>query len=332
MGLFDFGTDASKSAARKAADAAKQAAKKAHKQLKKGEKKSIRSLTAAEGKGTAALQRGEEKAIETTNLGYDRSRADQLAGKVEGVGYIDQGKTEALGKQQDALDLYKPVMDQANAGATAYGNFYGLGGQEGFDRAQSDWQASPLYQSMVGESSLGQQSLDRQAAGRGNPYNGADTLKYQGQLAGRYLNDYTAGLRPYLDQQGNLLGQQSNIYGNMANTITGAAGQMGNMAYGTGQNLGNLGYNTGANQGNIYTGTGSNISNLAQGIGTTKATGVYMPTAQGAAGLQMQKGQAESDMFANITAANNAAQQNKWGLINSAIGAAGKIGTAYAGG
>jgi hypothetical protein len=329
MGLFDGG-DSAKNNARLAADKQKKHQKKAKKQISKGEKRATAALDRAQTIGTAALDRGETKGIESLDLGYDRARTDLQAGKDEVIGYISQGKEEALGKQQQALDLYQPLMEQANKGAGLYGDFYGLGGAEGQAAAQQNWEGSPLYKAMVGESTLGQQALDRQAAGRGNRYNAADTLQYQGQLAGKYLNDYTSGLRPYLDQQGNLVGQQANIYGNMANTIMGAAGQMGGYAYGTGQDLGNLGYNTGVQQSGVYTGTAGRLSDLSQGIGTTQATGVNMPAAMGRANVQQNMGQTEADMYGNIVAANNAANQNKWGLINAGIGAAGQIGSAYA--
>jgi hypothetical protein len=285
MGLFS--NDDNKNNARLAKQGANKKLTKAKKDLGKAKKQSTTQLKAAEAKGTGALYEGRD-------LGID---------------YIDQGVQGAVAKDQQALDLYGPIQDQANMGAEKYGNFYGLGGEEGFNTAQQEFQASPLYQAMVGEGSQGQQALDRQAAARGNPYNATDTLKYQGDLAGRYVNDYTAGLRPYLDQQGQLLGQQANIYSNMGNRLYGGGALQGNMAYGTGQN----------------------VSNLAQGIGTTQATGVNVPLAQSAAGLTAQQGQNEADMYANIVAANNAATQNQWGAINAGIGAAGTIGGAYLG-
>ncbi len=293
MGLFD--SDSNKNAARKAADEQKKQQKKAKKQISKGEKRATAALAAAEEKGTAALQSGQTQGIEAIQ------------------GAVDQGRTDLTGGKQEALGYYEPLAQAANKGSELYGNFYGLGGAEGQQQAQQNWQGSPLYQSMVGEASLGQQALDRQAHSRGNPYNGADTLQYQGQLAGRYLNDYTSGLRPYLDQGMNIANNQANI------------------AYGTGQNLSNLGMQGGLGQSNVYTGTGSNIANLAQGIGTTQATGVNMPAGMGRAQVQQNMGQTEADMYGNIVAANNTANQNKWGAINAAIGAAGKIGSAYAG-
>jgi hypothetical protein len=285
MGLFD--NDENINAARLAKRKTNKKLQKAKKDLVQAKKQSTTQLKAAEAKGTGALYEGRD-------LGID---------------YIDQGVQGAVAKDQQALDLYSPLAQAAGQGAEKYGNFFGLGGQEGFNTAQSEFQASPLYQAMVGEGSQGQQALDRQAAARGNPYNATDTLKYQGDLAGRYVNDYTAGLRPYLDQQGQYAGAQAGILGNMGNRLYGGGVAQGGMAYGTGQN----------------------ISNLTQGIGTTQATGVNVPLANTSAGLTAQQGQNEADMYANIVAANNAATQNKWGAINAGIGALGSIGGAALG-
>jgi hypothetical protein len=286
MGLFS--NDDNKNNARLAKQGANKKLSKAKKvDLGKAKKQSTKQLKAAEAKGTGALYEGRDL----------------------GIGYIDQGVQGAVAKDQQALDLYSPLAAAAGQGAEKYGNFFGLGGQEGFNTAQSEFQASPLYQAMVGEGSQGQQVLDRQANARGNPYNATDTLKYQGDLAGRYVNDYTAGLRPYLDQQGQYANAQAGILGNMGNRLYGGGVAQGGMAYGTGQN----------------------VSNLTQGIGTTQATGVNVPLAQSAANLTAQQGQNEADMYANIVAANNAATQNKWGAINAGISAAGTLGGAYLG-
>jgi hypothetical protein len=293
MGLFD--TDANKNAARQAADAQKKHQKKAKKQISKAERRATGALTRAQETGTAALGRGETKGIEAIQ------------------GAVEQGRTDLTGGKEEALGYYEPLAQAAGKGSELYGNFYGLGGAEGQQQAQENWQGSPLYQAMVGEGSLGQQALNRQAAARGNPYNGADTLQYQGQLAGRYLNDYTAGLRPYLDQGMNIANNQANI------------------AYGTGGQLASQGMQGGLGQSQVYTGTAGRLSDLAQGIGTTQATGVNMPAGMGRAQIQQNMGQTEADMYANIVAANNAANQNKWGLINAGIGAAGKIGGSLAG-
>ncbi len=323
-------TTAAVNNARKAADKQKKQQKKAKKQFSKGEKKGIENLTAAETKGTAALERGETKGIEAIQNAVDTGRTDIQTGEAQGQQYIDQGVQDAVAKDQQALDLYTPLQEQANAGADKYGNFYGLGGQEGYDQAKQDWQNSVQYDAMTGEASMGNQALARQAAARGNPYNATDVMAYNTNLANQHVNDYIGGLRPYLDQQGQYANAQANIYGNMGNRLYGGGMAQGQMAYGAGGALAGQGMTGGLAQGQMYGNTAGNISNLAQGIGHDKAIGVNMPAAAGRANALMAQGQTEADMYANITAAANADQQNKWGLINAGIGAAGKIGASFA--
>jgi hypothetical protein len=285
MGLFS--NDANKTNARLGKRKANKKIQKAKKDLAKTNKVSTQQLKAAEDKGTKALYKGRD-------LGID---------------YIDKGVQDAVAKDQQALDLYGPIQEQANAGAAKYGNFYGLGGAAGTAEAGEDWRGSEQYKAYSGQNELLMQQLDRQAAARGNPYNATDYAKYGGQLAGAHLGDYIGGLRPYLDQQQQLLGQQANILNNTGNRLYGGGIAQGGLAYGTGQN----------------------IANLAQGIGNIQTTGVNVPLAQSRAALTSQQGQNEADMFANITQANNAAMQNQWNAINSGLGALGTLGGAYLG-
>jgi hypothetical protein len=324
-------TTAAVNNARKAADKQKKQQKKAKKSIRAGERKATVALDEAQATGTAALERGETKGIEAIQQAVDTGRQDITAGKDEGIGYIDQGVQEAVAKDQAALDLYTPLAQQANAGADKYGNFYGLGGQEGYDQAKQDWQSSVQYDAMTGEGAMGNQALQRQAAARGNPYNATDVMAYNTDLANRHVNDYIGGLRPYLDQQGQYANAQANIYGNMGNRLYGGGIAQGNMAYGAGGALAGQGMQGGLAQGQMYGNTASNLSNLAQGIGQTQATGVNMPAGMGVAQVQQNMGQTEADMYANITAAQNADAQNKWGMINAGIGALGTLGGAYLG-
>jgi hypothetical protein len=316
--------------AHKAAKAQKKHQKKAKKAIRQGERKATAALTKAEATGTAALERGETKGIEAIQQAVETGRQDITAGKDEGIGYIDQGVQGALEKDQAALDLYAPLQQQANAGADKYGNFYGLSGQEGYDQAKQDWQNSVQFDAMTGEASMGNQALARQAAARGNPYNATDVMAYNTDLANRHVNDYIGGLRPYLDQQGQYANAQANIYGNMGNRLYGGGMAQGNMAYGAGGALAGQGMQGGEANSQVYTGTAGRLSDLARGIGQTQATGVNMPAGMGVAQVQQNMGQTAADMWANITAAQNVDQQNKWGMINAGIGALGKVGAAFA--
>jgi hypothetical protein len=325
---------------------------KAKKQLQKTNKKIDKVAKQAEAKGTAALYEGQGKGVEAIQQGTETARADIGAGKEEGIGHIqtaldtgrgdiDTGAQGAMGQYQNALDLYQPLAAAAGQGAEKYGNFYGLGGEAGYDQAKADWQNSVQYDAMVGAGSMGQQALDRQAAARGNPYNATDTLKYQGDLANQHVGDYIGGLRPYLDQQGQYAGAQANIYGNMADTLYGAGGAkanltgqlggaMGQMAYGAGNNMGDTSFRGGLGQSGIYTGTAGNISDLAQGLAGTRANA---GTQLGVAGANMtqQQGQNEAAMYANLQAAQNAKDANNANMWGSILGAAGTLGGAYLG-
>lgn len=228
-----------------------------------------------------------------TYTGAEQKATDYLTGaKGESLGYIDQGTGQAVGALGSALDLYSPLADLANKGYAAYGDFYGLGGQEGFDRANQSWMSSPMYQAMVGESSMGQQALDRQAQARGNPYNATDTLEYQGNLAGRHLGDYTAGLSPYLQLAPQLAGAQAGIYGDMANIYNQAGRDRATIATGAGRDLSDLTTGTADDIGGSYAGEGGSL-----------------------AGLHLLKGQAGQQYYQSVAQANAAADQNLWGAI-----------------
>jgi hypothetical protein len=308
MGMFD--ADMQKNNARKGAKGAKKYLKKAVKDNKRTKQQSNKILTKAGEVGRKDLARGEDRGV----------RALQMAG-LQGRQDLTQGRNAALGEYDKALDLYGPIQAQADKGAAKYGDFFGLGGVEGFGRAQSDWEASPIFQAMTDHNKLGLQGLDRQANARGNPYNFTDQSNFLQDSASKYLSsDYIGGLRPYLDQQTQLTGQQADIYGNRAN-----------LQYGTGQNLSNLGFNVGQGISGNYMDTAGRQANLGQGIAQTKATGVNVPIAGLNTAARTNMGQAESDMFANITAAQNANTANKWGAINAGLGALGTIGGGWAG-
>jgi hypothetical protein len=286
MGLFSD-DDSATTRAKLAKKKANSKLADAKKTLKKAKLQSNQQLKSAEQKGRQAL----------------------LTGRDLGIDYIDKGVQGAIAKDQQAADLYTPLLQQANLGAQKYGNFYRLGGAAGTAEAGEDWRGSEQYKAYSGQNELLMQQLDRQAAARGNPYNATDYANYGGQLAGAHLGDYIGGLRPYLDQQGQYAGAQAGIYGNMGNRLYGGGIAQGGMAYGTGQN----------------------VSNLAQGIATTKATGVNVPLAQSAAGTTAQQGQNEAAMYANIQAADNAQRANESSLWGSILGAAGTLGGAYLG-
>jgi hypothetical protein len=330
MGMFD--SDTQKNNARKGGKAAKKKIRKGIKAAKREKEASSRDLDKAARLGRADLSRGEQMGITAITNAAKQGRKDLIAGKTEGLGYLDKGTTGALGQYQKALDTYAPLQQQADLGAEKYGNFFGLGGQQGFDTAVSEWEASPIFQAMTDANRLGIQGLDRQANARGNPYNFTDQSNYLQDSASKYLStDYIGGLRPYLDQQGQYAGAQANIYGHMGDTLYNSGAAKGGMATDASQNLSGLGQWGGGAQAGIRTGVGGQQADLLRNTAATKATGVNVPLTQSMMGSYNTMGQVDSDKFANITAAQNAATQNKWAAINAGIGAVGTIGGAWLG-
>jgi hypothetical protein len=373
MGMWDGG-DAAKNNARKANKDQKKATKKANKKVKQGERKAVGALnegkTAArtdlttaktealpkltEGRdlGNTELRQGRDTGIATSREGLGTARNDFLTAKNEGLGFLEGGANRARDAYGSARGMYQPLLDAANRGAGMYGDFFGMGGQEGFGRAQNNWQSSPLYQAMVGTGSLGMQALDRQANARGNPYNGTDVIDYQQKLAGQYMGDYIGGLRPYLDQQGQYADDMASTYNQQAAMETGlgqnqaqvadtagsrlgaaelgTAADISNTQVGTGQDLSGNYMNTGQNQSNVITGTGANLANVETGT-AQNLSGVYTGQNNLQAANLMAQGQNDADMYANITAAGNVANQNKMAMINAGIQAAGSLGGAALG-
>jgi hypothetical protein len=373
MGLFDaFSADTNTNIADNADKEANDQLRKAIEAAKKGADKSEMAYGYALDAGTGylqdylaqaigSLQGGQNLAIPALQGNLDQARGDVTGGMYAGLGVLSDaenralgGLTEAEGRGQgyfdQALGLYQPLSQAANTAYNKYGDFYGVGGQEGFDQAQSDWQSSPLYQSMVGESSLGQQALDRQAAQRGNPYNAADTLQYQGQLAGKYLPQYTSDLWRMGGLAPELAGAQSNIYNNKAglaqNMGTAAAnvtgqlgGAAGQMAYGAGGKLGDMSTQFGQNLADIYTGTagrqagaygqtGQSLADLERMIAGGQAN-AYMDSARLQAGTRGLQADTSLATGANMAAANNQANTNTWNALLGAAGLGTKLATGY---
>jgi hypothetical protein len=375
MGLFDaFSSDTNTNIAANADNEANDQLKKAVEAAKKGANQSETEYKYALSSGTgyledylaqaiSALQGGQNLAVPALQQNAAQARGDVTGGMYAGLGVLSDAENRALGGLSEAegrgqgyfdqaLGLYQPLSQAANTAYSKYGDFYGTGGQEGFDRAQSDWQSSPLYQSMVGESSLGQQSLDRQAAQRGNPYNATDTLQYQGQLAGKYLPQYTSDLWRMGGLAPELAGAQSNIYNNKAGlaqnmganaaNVTGQlGGAAGQMAYGAGGKLADMNIGLGQNLADIYTGTagrqagaygqtGQSLADLERMIAGGKA-GAFMDSARLQAAART--GQADTALAtgANMAAANNAANTNTWNALLGAAGLGTKLATGFMG-
>lgn len=350
MGIFDaFSSSQGEAAAQRALNAQKKASAKAMKFVKKGQKKAVPALKEGQATAETALntalgqQTGALNEAQTAGQGYLATGANAAKdylnqGAEQALGYIGSGTDRAAAQYQNALDLYSPLAQAANQAFTNYGNFYGNGGDQGFQTAQQQWQASPLYQAMVGEQSLGMQALDRQAGARGNPYNGTDVLNYQTQLAGKYLPQYTNDLWKMAGLAPDIAGAQAGQYGNLANLYNNQglaqaaiAGNLGQQQAGNvnqlGQNQSNLTYNTGNLLSNAYGGTGTQLANTAlQTAGALSSA--YTGFGNNMANIAQNQGQNVAGYNANVTAANNTANQNMWGAI---LGLANAGAKAFAG-
>ncbi len=110
--------------------------------------------------------------------------------KTEGLGYLDAGKTGAVG----ALDSAKGYFDPLKALAAKYGsgtNLYldslGVNGSDGNNRAVSAFQAGPGYDFAVNQSL---DALDRRAASRGMLASGNTTNDTLSTVTGLANQEY----------------------------------------------------------------------------------------------------------------------------------------------
>ena len=215
-------------------------------------------------------------------------------GQQQGIGALNQGLEAGTGYLNQALSPYADLYSRAQQGFDAYGNAFGLGGQEGYDQARESFQTSPGYEF---QQQQGLDAINRTANARGmlaSGNNSQDLLDYSQGLANQEWGNYTAGLRPYLDLAPNLAGGQANLYGQLAN----------------------LESNTAGNKANIYGQTGTNIANLKSNAGNTLGNYSWLQNT----GI----GQAGADQAMNQYQAEQAASQNLWNSIMGVAQAAPK--------
>jgi hypothetical protein len=200
------------------------------------------------------LKKGEKK----LEKAYSKGRDEVAAAKTEGLGYLDQ-----------AQSLYAPLQDAAGGSISRYADFTGGGGQAGFDRAQSNWEASPFFQAMTDYNKLGIQGIDRQANARGNPYNFTDQADFLQASASKHLGDYTNSAWNMAGLERGLAGDQAGLYRNMSDVATGSANTLNNNLMGQGNaiigNRGNLGqaqYQGAVDLAGINSGQAANNANM----------------------------------------------------------------------
>jgi hypothetical protein len=209
-------------------------------------------------KSAADQKKQDKKAEKKLEKAYSKGREELKAGKAEGLGY-----------QDESLGLYAPLQAAASGSIGRYGDFFGAGGQAGFDSAQANWEASPTYQAMTDYNRLGIQGIDRQANARGNPYNFTDQADFLQGSASKYLGDYTSGAYNMANLERGLAGDQAGIYNNKSNIATGTGTSLnsnlmgqGNQLMGNRQAMGQHAYQSGVDLAGINSGSAANNAQL----------------------------------------------------------------------
>lgn len=124
----------------------------------------------------------------------EKNRSNLEALKVEGLGYLDDGKKGALDSLTSAIASYDPVRALAakyNAGGDMLLNALGLNGAGGNAAAVNAFQSSPGYDFKV-NSAL--DALDRRAASRGMLASGNTTNDTLATVTGLADQDYGSWL------------------------------------------------------------------------------------------------------------------------------------------
>jgi hypothetical protein len=121
---------------------------------------------------------------ESAREAAEANQARLTASKGAGMGYLDAGKTGALGALDTAGGYYKPLASKYGAATTLGLDALGVNGPEGNTRATSAFQAGPGYQYAVDQSLEG---INRSAAARGGSF-GGNTLAALSDRAGNMAN------------------------------------------------------------------------------------------------------------------------------------------------
>lgn len=112
------------------------------------------------------------------------NQARLTASKGAGMGYLDAGRSGALGALDTAGATYKPLQQKYGAATSLGLDALGVNGPEGNARATGTFQAGPGYQWAVDQSLDG---LNRSAAARGGSL-GGNTLAALSDRAGNMAN------------------------------------------------------------------------------------------------------------------------------------------------
>lgn len=153
----------------------------------------------------------------------DRNIANLLAAKTEGLGYLDTGRTNALGALDSAKDYYDPLTGLATKygkGSELYLDALGINGPDGNTRATSAFQSAPGYDFKV-NSAL--DALDRRAASRGMLASGNTTLDTLSTVTGLADQGYSDWLNRLQGVDSNALSATGAAAGGLAGLEAGKA-------------------------------------------------------------------------------------------------------------
>lgn len=144
--------------------------------------------------------------------------------QTSGMGYLDAGKTGALGALDTAQGFYQPLADlgtKYGAGTDLYLDALGVNGAEGNSRATGAFQSSPGYDFKL---NAGLDALDRRAASRGMLASGNNTIDTLNTAHGIADQDYSA----WLNNLGGLVSPELSATGGAASGRAGLeAGRAG---------------------------------------------------------------------------------------------------------
>lgn len=207
----------------------------------------------------------------STDPAKDAARK-RIAGAREGEGAylseLETGYGQARADLNQARGVYGDLRGIGRSGVDAYGDFIGLGGAEGYDRAVDRFRTSPGYEFARDE---GLKALDRRASAAGRLNSGLselDALRYATGYADQEYDDFLSRYDPYfgLLRQGTQ-GEATSI-GALADLSYDKAKRRGDIRYRTETGIGDYGadaelarYNTSANKINF----GLGLASLAMG-------------------------------------------------------------------
>lgn len=121
---------------------------------------------------------------ESAKKAAKENQARLTESKAAGMGYLDAGKTGALGALDTAGGYYQPLANKYGAATSLGLDALGVNGPEGNTRATNAFQAGPGYQYAVDQSLEG---INRSAAARGGAF-GGNTLAALSDRAGNMAN------------------------------------------------------------------------------------------------------------------------------------------------